>query len=351
MRGSSVAKGVLLTAAGAICWGFSGTCAQLLMDIYGVPLAWNVCVRLVFASLLYLVFCAATHREQLLCLLKQPRELGRLLAFSIFGVLLVQVCYQGCISVSNAGTATVFERCGLILIMLITCVKARRAPMRRELLGVVLAIVGTICIATKGNLGMLAIPAEALMWGAASACALVFYTMMPVHLLERWGSVVTTTVSMTMAAIIANAVVQPWNMHVEVTPSIVAAMAALVIIGTFFAYLLFLQGVKLAGPMRAGLVGSIEPVAAMAFSTLWLGTPITPFDIAGCALIVIMVLLVTQREEEAPREVDLSSGDAQAVEVKLSVEGARVADSEPSDKSAQTSKVELSGKAAKPIFK
>ncbi|MDD5926107.1 DMT family transporter, partial [Ellagibacter isourolithinifaciens] len=226
MRGSSVAKGVLLTAGGAICWGFSGTCAQLLMDIYGVPLAWNVCVRLVFASLLYLVFCAATHREQLLCLLKQPRELGRLLAFSIFGVLLVQVCYQGCISVSNAGTATVFERCGLILIMLITCLKARRAPMRRELLGVVLAIVGTICIATKGNLGMLAIPAEALMWGAASACALVFYTMMPVRLLERWGSVVTTTVSMTMAAIIANAVVQPWNMHVEVTPGIVAAMAA-----------------------------------------------------------------------------------------------------------------------------
>lgn len=177
------------------------------------------------------------------------------------------------------------------------------------------------------------------MWGAASACALVFYTMMPVRLLERWGSVVTTTVSMTMAAIIANAVVQPWNMHVEVTPGIVAAMAALVIIGTFFAYLLFLQGVKLAGPMRAGLVGSIEPVAAMAFSTLWLGTPITPFDIAGCALIVIMVLLVTQREEEAPREMDLSSGDAQA------------ADSEPSDKSAQTPKVELSGKAAKPIFK
>ena len=52
-----------------------------------------------------------------------------------------------------------------------------------------------------------------------------------------------------------------------------------------------------------------------------------------------MVLLVTQREEKTPCEVDLSSGDAQAV------------DSEPSDKSAQTPKVELSGKAAKPILK
>ena len=150
------------------------------------------------------------------------------------------------------------------------------------------------------------------MWGAASACALVFYTMMPVRLLERWGSVVTTTVSMTMAAVIANVVVQPWNMHVDVTPGIVAAMAALVLIGTFFAYLLFLQGVKLAGPMRAGLVGSIEPVAATAFSTLLLGTPITPFDIAGCALIVIMVLLVTQREEESPRKAEPSSGGVQA---------------------------------------
>ena len=107
MKGSSVAKGVLLTAGGAVCWGFSGTCAQLLMDIYGVPLAWNVCVRLVFASLLYLVFCTATHREALVSLLKQPRELGKLLLFSIFGVLLVQVCYQGCISVSNAGVITV----------------------------------------------------------------------------------------------------------------------------------------------------------------------------------------------------------------------------------------------------
>lgn len=304
MRGNPVAKGILFTAGGAICWGFSGTCAQLLMDVYGVPLAWNVCVRLVFASLLYLGFCLATRREALVRLLKRPRELALHFVFAIFGVLLVQVCYQGCISVTNAGTATVFERCGLIIIMFITCIQARRAPKGRELLGVALAIVGTICIATKGNVGSLAIPPIALLWGAGSACSLVFYTMMPVRMLDRWGSVVTTTVSMSMAAIVANAIVQPWNMDVEVTPGIVAAMAALVIVGTFIAYLMFLQGVKLAGPMRAGLVGSIEPVAATTISTLWLGTPITPFDVVGCALIVIMVLLVTQREEPKPQTVE-----------------------------------------------
>ncbi len=305
---NQVLKGLLCTATGAICWGFSGTCAQLLMDIYGVPLAWNVCVRLVFAALLYLVFCIATRRATLVAILKQPREVAKLFAFSIFGVLLVQVCYQGCISVTNAGTATVFERCGLVIIMVCVCVQMKRLPKMRELLGVVLAIAGTVCIATKGNPGALAIPVEALIWGAGSACSLVFYTLMPVRLLDRWGSVATTTVSMVFAAIVANAVVQPWNIDVAVTPQIALAMAAMVVIGTFFAYLMFLQGVKLAGPMRAGLVASIEPVAATVISAVWLGTYVGPFDIAGCAMIVVMVLLMTQREEKpAPAESEAAA--------------------------------------------
>ena len=64
-----------------------------------------------------------------------------------------------------------------------------------------------------------------------------------------------------------------------------------------------------------------------------------------------MVLLVTQREEKAPREVDPSGGDVQAVEVKPSVGGAQAAGTKPFDMSAQTPEVELSGKAVKPVAK
>lgn len=295
---NKVLKGLACTAIGAICWAFSGTCAQLLMNIYGVPLAWNVCVRLVFASLIYLVACLArpASRAGLVELVRTPRELAKVAGFSMLGVLMVQVCYQACISYTNAGTATVFERCGLVIIMVCLCLQAKRLPKPREYAGVALAIAGTICIATKGNLGMLAIPAEGLFWGFGSACALVFYTLMPVGLLKRWGSLVVTTAAMVISAIVANVAVQPWNIAVAVTPEVVAAMCSMVIIGTFFAYLMFLQGVQLAGPMKAGLVASIEPVAATIISAVWLGTVVTPFDALGCAMIVVMVLLVTQRE-------------------------------------------------------
>ena len=92
------------------------------------------------------------------------------------------------ISYTNAGTGTVLERLGLIVIMVYVCLRMRRLPRIREAAGLVLAIGGTVLIATKGNLGSLAIPAEGLFWGIISAFALAFYTLLPGKVLEKWGS-------------------------------------------------------------------------------------------------------------------------------------------------------------------
>lgn len=35
--GNHVVRGIVFAALGGICWGFSGTCAQLLMNDYGAP--------------------------------------------------------------------------------------------------------------------------------------------------------------------------------------------------------------------------------------------------------------------------------------------------------------------------
>ena len=78
-----------------------------------------------------------------------------------------------------------------------------------------------------------------------------------------------------------------------------AALAAIVLVGTLGAYMLYLQGIADAGPVKASLLCSIEPVSAMVISLLWLHVPVTPWDALGCAAIVCMVLLVTEREKPA----------------------------------------------------
>ena len=62
-------------------------------------------------------------------------------------------------------------------------------------------------------------------------------------------------------------------------------------------YLFYLQGITDAGPVRAGLVGCVEPVSATVISAVWLGTPVGVVDVVGCAMIIGMVFLVTEREE------------------------------------------------------
>ena len=296
-----VARGILFAALGGTFWGFSGTCAQLLTMAYGLDPGWIICIRLPFAALLFLVASAVRERDRLIAAVRDPKTLLGIVLFAIFGILLTQYSYLTAISLTNAGTGTVMERLGLVLLTILVCAMARRLPHVREVVGVLLAVAGTFLIATKGSFDGLAIPPEALVWGFLLACGFVGYTLLPEKLLAKWGSFIVTGLGMLVAGVIISAVEQPWSVPVEFSPGMVAALAAMVVLGTFLAYLFYLQGVKEAGAMRAGLVGCIEPVAATVFSAVWLKTAVTWADIVGMMLIIGMVVLVTVKPKDEKR--------------------------------------------------
>lgn len=288
-------RGMLCAFGGACCWGFSGTCAQLLTDSYGIPVAWITCVRMMLAAVLFLaVVCVRDHRA-LLAVLRDTRSLVRIAGFGLLGVLLTQVSYLSAIAYTNAGIGTVLERLGLIVIMLFTCWRTWRLPRAREFAGLVLALTGTFLIATKGQIGSLSIPIEGLLFGTMSAFALAFYTLMPVKPLKKWGPFIVTGLAMFMGGIVACALFRPWSIPVDLSPTVVGTLIAMVLVGTLGAYVLYLQGVTDAGPVRASLIGCMEPVSATVISAVWLHTPVVPVDLAGIALILCMVPFVTER--------------------------------------------------------
>lgn len=299
--GNHVMRGIVFAALGGICWGFSGTCAQLMTSGFGVPVAWITCVRLLLAAVIFLVVCVIREPRNLLAALRDKRSLARIAAFSLLGVLLTQISYLSAISFTNAGTGTVLERLGLVLIMLYVCLRTRRLPKLREAAGLVLAIAGTVLIATKGNFSTLAIPAEGLFWGLVSAFALACYTLIPGKVLEKWGSFIVTGLAMLIGGTVATVAVQPWTIPVQVSSELALVMGAMVLVGTFAAYLFYLQGITDAGPVRAGLVGCVEPVSATVISAVWLGTPVGPVDLVGIGMIIVMMFLVTQRGDEPAR--------------------------------------------------
>ena len=129
-----------------------------------------------------------------------------------------------------------------------------------------------------------------------SAVALALYTLMPVKVLAKWGSLMVTGFAMLFGGLVLVPVVQPWVVPVDITPAFLIILAAVIVVGTCAAYMLYLQGINDCGPVKAGLLCAAEPVSAMVISVLWLHTPVSTWDIAGCACILVMIVMVTEFE-------------------------------------------------------
>lgn len=292
-HGSHTARGIVCALVGAVCWGFSGTCGQLLMNSYGAPAEWITCTRMLVSAVFFLGVSLVLNWHSLLALLRDVRSLASIVTFSIFGVALCQMAYMNVIHYTSAGVGTTLEQFGLVFIMLWTCFRHRRLPKMREVTGLVLAFAGLVLIATQGDPTRLAVSPAGLAWGLAAAFALALYTLMPVKVVAKWGALLVTGMAMLIGGLFMTPAVQPWRISFDMSLPALGAFAAIVFAGTCAAYLLYLQGVTDAGPVRAGLLCAVEPVSAMLLAVYWLQTPVSGWDAAGCACILCMIVAVS----------------------------------------------------------
>ncbi|SHJ00687.1 Permease of the drug/metabolite transporter (DMT) superfamily [Parasporobacterium paucivorans DSM 15970] len=291
-------SGTASALAGGICWGFSGTCGQYLFSEKGVDSDWLSAVRMLSAGIILLGFAFFRQRQSLAGIIKDKKDRKQLLLFGVFGLMICQYTYLTAISHSNAGTATVLQYTGLVILMIVTCVKFRRRPESLEAVALVLAVTGIFLLATQGNPGKLHISGQALSWGMFSAVGLVLYSILPIRLISRWGSMVVTGYGMLAGGIVLSAIVRPWEYVFQPDAVTIIAMAAIILIGTVAAFTLYLKGVSEIGPVKAGMLGSAEPVSAAVFAAIWMHTRFTAADITAFVLIIATVFLLTGKRKK-----------------------------------------------------
>ena len=288
-----IRRGIVATLVGGTFWGLNGTVSKWLMDTYAIDPLWLVCVRELTACWLFLAAAALTSqgRGQLAGVLRSPGGLLQILGVSFAAILFSQVAYLEAIDWTNSATATIMQSLGMVLVLAYVCLKMRRQPRRRELLGVGLALVGTYLVATGGNPGQLNLPPEGLAWGLGCAAAAACLSILPAEPMARWGNFTVNGLAFLVSGAVLSAWYRPWDHMPVLDGAAVAVLALCVVVGTFGAYALYLQGVRDAGSMRASLLGTIEPVTATVASVVWLATPFSAAEIVGFALIIIMVYL------------------------------------------------------------
>lgn len=288
--------GYAVTVVAALCWGASGVSAEYLMSRHGIELTLISFLRMSIGGLLTLACVllrsrgvSARHHD----LVRAPRNWRDLAIYAVFGLAACQITYMGVIRASNAGTGTILEYLGLILIVVWVCLTHRRWPKACETIAIVLAVSGTFLLCTHGSLDSLVITPSALAWGAVAALTLATYTLLPARLIAAYGADVVVGYALLIAGLGVGLVGRVWRYTITWTPDVILAMVITVVLGTTVAFTAYLWGVDRIGPVKASLIGSLEPIAAAALSALVMGTSYTGIDIVGMILIVGAVVTIS----------------------------------------------------------
>ena len=87
---SHTLRGVVCTALGGVCWGFSGTCGQYLFSRFGVSSLWLTCLRLLAAGAIMVLLALPKHRRAMAAICRSPREAALLVCYGVLGLLMCQ---------------------------------------------------------------------------------------------------------------------------------------------------------------------------------------------------------------------------------------------------------------------
>lgn len=290
--------GIAYTLGGGICWGLSGCFGQYLFQDKGLTAEWLVTVRLFFAGILLILLGTLLTGRKMAAVWRDKKDRLLLLLFAFAGMLTCQYTYFAAIQYSNAGTATVLQSLGPIIILAYICLRGKRLPTKLEAGAIFFALFGVFLLSTHGDIHSMSISLLALFFGLAAAVSVAIYNMLSGDLLRRYGVYAIVGYAMLLAGAAMFVIVRPWTYAVLFDRGTIGAVLGVVVIGTAVAFSLYLKGVSIVGPFMGSLLGMVEPITAVLISLLFLDAGFHILDLVGFVLILGTVIALSLRTKE-----------------------------------------------------
>lgn len=287
-------KGIILVIIGAMLWGISGTVAQFLFQNEKFSPEWLVVIRLLVSGLILLLYAFKQGSRDIWGIWRSKDYSLRLILFSLIGMVGVQYTYFAAIKYGNAATATILQYLSPVIITCYLAIRTKKFPNFPESLAILLAMLGTFFILTKGNFHSLAISKLAFFWGIGSAFAAAFYTLQPRSLLTKWGSTLVVGWGMLIGGIAFSFIHQPWNFTGHWSITSMLAVIFVVLFGTLVAFHCYLESLNYIRPTESSVLTSVEPLSAAFLSVLWLKVPFGPPEWLGTVCILVTVIILSR---------------------------------------------------------
>ena len=199
---------------------------------------------------------------------------------------------------SNPGVAAFISGCGNLMMPIFGLLLYRWPVGRRMWQALAIALVGLGLLFLNGSarmeIGNLWFVVASSLWGLGMVISR--------QGLERVGVMTLTALQLVLSGALilaASAAVETWPRTLPALPVIEAFVGA-VLLATCGRFLLQLKGQHMLSPGRAAVFLTLEPVWTLVASMTLLGTTITPIQLAGCAVLLSVMVFVLLPSRQTP---------------------------------------------------
>ena len=284
--------GIILTLLGATLWGVSGTSVQFIGNFRNMNLEWLLTMRLITAGLLTVLYGWIRQGNAVFNVFRNWRDTLGLVIFGVFGMALCQYTYFRSIVIAGAGIATVLQYLAPSMIIIYLLVRYGKRPSAGEIISVILALAGTICLMGNNGFSFESFRSDVLFWGLLSAVGVAVYSVSPVRLLATYGTIPIVGFGMLLSGLVAAVLFQQPHSYATWDVWTVVGCFNVVFLGTIVSFNAYLEGVKRIGAVSGSILSSIEPISAAFFGWALLGNQFNWVGILGMAMIIATVIII-----------------------------------------------------------
>ncbi|WP_220751274.1 DMT family transporter [Apilactobacillus xinyiensis] len=293
MKVHKKAFGAFLAIFGSLLWGIQGPVSQYLFADNHLSPEWLMGVKMGISGILILLFTKFFKHENIFRIWHGKTNIMVFILYAVFGLSAVQYLYLVTVRASNAGTATILQSLGTIFIVILTVIIYKHAPSKYELTAVIVALIGTWFLVTKGYLTHLAITDVALTLGLLLAFSGAIQTMLPINLLKKFSSLLVVGWAMVIGGVIFTIIHPFWHDAPNFNLGTILGVSFIVLFGTMTSFLCFINSLKFISPTVAGLLNTFEPLSATLGTILFLNTDFNIYEIFGGILILSTVFILS----------------------------------------------------------
>lgn len=299
--------GPLLIVIAGCFWGSMGIFVRRL-GAFGFTPVQIVSIRITLAALFFCILLPLKDRSAFRIAL---RDIPLFLGLGIGSILFFTVCYFTAINMMSLSAAAILLYTSPVWIMLMSMLFFREKPSGLKFLALALAVAG--CALVSGISGGEEITLTGLLFGLGSGVGYGLYSILGTVALRKYSPYAVTAYTFLVAACGSLLISGPADMASKFaaapdTAGLLLFCALTALVTAVIPFLFYTLGLHTVEASRAGILATVEPMAATLVGIWVFSEPLTLPSALGIALILAAVILLN-RKGKAGREPGSPSPD------------------------------------------